>query len=111
MGDDKLPTRRVANSGIDADIASLDVDHCFDGWDGMARVWDVGTLAQRQQLPGAGKVLALSPDGKMLATGGTDGVIHLWEMATGRRAAAPMAPSPAAPPSGRAPAAAGPPGS
>src|SRR5262249_2128502 len=35
-------------------------------------------------LPGAGGGLALSPDGKMLATGGSDGVIHLWEMATGK---------------------------
>jgi aldose 1-epimerase len=40
MGEDKLPTRRVAHSGIDADIASLDVDHCFDGWDGVARLRD-----------------------------------------------------------------------
>ncbi|MEJ6021248.1 aldose 1-epimerase [Ramlibacter sp. PS4R-6] len=40
MGDDKLPTRRVANGGIAGDIAALDVDHCFDGWDGVAHLRD-----------------------------------------------------------------------
>ena len=36
----KLPTRRVAQPGIDADVAHLDFDHCFDGWDGQARIRD-----------------------------------------------------------------------
>jgi aldose 1-epimerase len=40
MGDDKLPTRRLPHAGIDADIAQLDVDHCFDGWDGVAFLRD-----------------------------------------------------------------------
>lgn len=40
MGDDKLPTRRVANSGIDSELAALDVDHCYDGWDGVAHLRD-----------------------------------------------------------------------
>jgi aldose 1-epimerase len=40
MGDDKLPTRRVANPGIDSDLALLDVDHCYDGWDGLASLRD-----------------------------------------------------------------------
>lgn len=40
MGDDKLPTRRIASTGIDADCAALDVDHCFDGWDGRAVLRD-----------------------------------------------------------------------
>jgi aldose 1-epimerase len=34
MGDDKLPTQRAPGSGLDADCDTLDVDHCFDGWDG-----------------------------------------------------------------------------
>jgi aldose 1-epimerase len=40
MGDDKLPTHREAASGMDADCAFLDVDHCFDGWSGSADLRD-----------------------------------------------------------------------
>jgi aldose 1-epimerase len=40
MGEDKLPTRRLPSSGIEADCAVLDVDHCFDGWSGTAVVAD-----------------------------------------------------------------------
>ncbi len=36
----ELPTRRVAQDGIDADIAHLDYDHCFEGWRGAARIRD-----------------------------------------------------------------------
>jgi aldose 1-epimerase len=40
MGSDKLPTRRVAAQGLDADCASLDVDHCYDGWNGVVQLRD-----------------------------------------------------------------------
>jgi aldose 1-epimerase len=41
MGDDKLPTHRTTTSGgLDRDCAALDVDHCFDGWDGMVHLRD-----------------------------------------------------------------------
>jgi len=40
MSDDKLPTRRTASTGIDSDCAAVDVDHCFDGWDGAAQLRD-----------------------------------------------------------------------
>lgn len=36
----QLPTRRVAQPGIDADIAHLDFDHCFEGWPGKAQLRD-----------------------------------------------------------------------
>ncbi|MEW6704931.1 MAG: aldose 1-epimerase [Pseudomonadota bacterium] len=36
----KLPTRRVAQPGIDADLGHLDFDHCFDGWTGAVRIRD-----------------------------------------------------------------------
>jgi aldose 1-epimerase len=36
MGADKLPTHRVYSAGLDADCAGLDVDHCFDQWQGDA---------------------------------------------------------------------------
>ncbi len=35
-----LPTRRVPQPGIDADVAHLGFDHCFDGWQGAARIRD-----------------------------------------------------------------------
>jgi aldose 1-epimerase len=40
MGPDKLPTEHRATSGLDADCAGLDVDHCFDGWNGLAVLRD-----------------------------------------------------------------------
>jgi aldose 1-epimerase len=40
MGPDKLPTTRVPSAGLDADCATLDVDHCYEGWDGVAELRD-----------------------------------------------------------------------
>ena len=40
MGPDKLPTTRSPSEGLDADSATLDIDHCFDGWSGVATVRD-----------------------------------------------------------------------
>lgn len=40
MGADKLPTGRSVSQGIDADCAGVDVDHCYDGWDGVVRLRD-----------------------------------------------------------------------
>ena len=36
----KLPTQLVPQPGVDADIAHLDYDHCFEGWSGPARIRD-----------------------------------------------------------------------
>ena len=35
-----LPVRRVAQPGIDADVAHLAFDNCFEGWRGVARIRD-----------------------------------------------------------------------
>ena len=35
-----LPTRRVTQPGIDAEVRHLDFDNCFEGWRGVARVRD-----------------------------------------------------------------------
>lgn len=35
-----LPTRKVAQPGIDGDVAHLAFDHCFEGWRGAARLRD-----------------------------------------------------------------------
>ena len=40
MGPDKLPTSRRPAHGLDADCATLDVDHCFDGWTGVVQLRD-----------------------------------------------------------------------
>lgn len=40
MGDDKLPTHCTPARGLDADCAFLDVDHCFEGWTGVAHLRD-----------------------------------------------------------------------
>jgi aldose 1-epimerase len=40
MGADKLPTQRQAVEGLDTDCAELDVDHCFDGWNGSVLLRD-----------------------------------------------------------------------
>ena len=40
MGPDKLPTVRGPSEGLNADCTSLDVDHCFDGWNGVVTVRD-----------------------------------------------------------------------
>ena len=36
----KLPTRKVAQAGLDGDVAHMAFDHCFDGWRGAARIRD-----------------------------------------------------------------------
>lgn len=40
MGNDKLPTERLAHAGLRTHCTDLDVDHCFDGWTGSARLRD-----------------------------------------------------------------------
>ena len=36
----QLPVRKVAQPGIDSDVAHLAFDHCFEGWRGAARIRD-----------------------------------------------------------------------
>jgi aldose 1-epimerase len=36
----KLPLRPVVQTALDADVAVLDLDNCFDGWSGPARIRD-----------------------------------------------------------------------
>ncbi|MDP1657355.1 MAG: aldose 1-epimerase [Thiobacillus sp.] len=40
MGADKLPTHRLPSTGLDQACTALDVDHCFEGWDGQAFLSD-----------------------------------------------------------------------
>ena len=40
MDADKLPTHRAPSGGLDVECAALDVDHCFDGWNGELHLRD-----------------------------------------------------------------------
>ena len=40
MGPDKLPTVRQPAQGLASDCATLEIDHCFDGWNGITRLRD-----------------------------------------------------------------------
>lgn len=40
MDADKLPTHRLHHAGLNADCATLTVDHCFDGWTGSVHLQD-----------------------------------------------------------------------
>lgn len=40
MGDDALPTRRVPHEGLATACDTLEVDHCFGGWDRVASLRD-----------------------------------------------------------------------
>lgn len=47
-----LPVRKLSQHGIDADVAHLSFDHCFEGWSGPARVRDETlALALTSSLP------------------------------------------------------------
>jgi WD40 repeat protein len=54
---------------------------------GKVRVWDVATGMLLWEFTNAvhpANAVAFSPDGRMLATGGDDGVVRLWETFTGQ---------------------------
>ncbi|MFO0841799.1 MAG: PQQ-binding-like beta-propeller repeat protein [Gemmataceae bacterium] len=56
------------------------------GFDGHVRVWDLATRKERRAFKvesGTVYGLALSPDGRLVATAGRDG-LKLWEVATGK---------------------------
>ena len=40
MSDEKLPTHREPSRGLAQDCATLDIDHCFDGWNGVVHLRD-----------------------------------------------------------------------
>jgi RNA polymerase sigma factor (sigma-70 family) len=57
------------------------------GWDNTIRVWDVTCGKELHPRAGHGTSItsiAISPNGKTVATAGRDGIIHLWEGRSGK---------------------------
>jgi len=40
MSNETLPTHRAVSQGLDVDLATLDVDHCYYGWSGVLHLRD-----------------------------------------------------------------------
>src|SRR5262249_17489971 len=77
------PIRAVA---FDALAVSPDGTHAAAADGRTVRVWNVTTgerLPAFQGQTGPIAAIAFSPDGAVMATVGTDGVVHVWEVATG----------------------------
>lgn len=61
-GPDRLPLAPEPQSPLDADVAELDLDHVFDGWDGQARIDDAQfSLCLRSD---ARRVVVYAPPGR-----------------------------------------------
>jgi WD40 repeat protein len=76
--------RRVLPRGVElsplGDIYVVD-----DNYDKTLTLCDVSTGAERHRMQHGGDIYALtfSPDGKLLATGGVEGILRLWDVVTG----------------------------
>jgi tetratricopeptide (TPR) repeat protein len=88
----KLSTLRGHHARVECLISNHDGSRLFSGDEsGEVKVWNLATYEQlftmpaheTQEFPGSGNrgvfALALSPDGKTLATAGADKLVKLWE--------------------------------
>jgi WD40 repeat protein len=80
-----LPGKEVSAVGFSPNGATLAALHGYDPNERL-RLWDVASGRERVTLPpgSAGRALAFSPDGKVLAVGRLNQPIRLWDVATGQ---------------------------
>ncbi len=81
--DDQILAARFSGDG--KILASID-------WSGGIRIWDVATQTEKRSLrapKGGLHAMSLSADGKLLAVGGDDALVHLWDLTSS--SAAPLA--------------------
>eukprot|EP00928_Gymnodinium_smaydae_P011629 TRINITY_DN14268_c0_g4_i1.p1 TRINITY_DN14268_c0_g4~~TRINITY_DN14268_c0_g4_i1.p1 ORF type:complete len:678 (-),score=84.97 TRINITY_DN14268_c0_g4_i1:66-2066(-) len=77
----------VAQSGVDVVRAHPSGRHVVTATNEMAILWDVAAAQAARIFPGVQRAtsLAVSADGKLLATGREDGCVDVWDISTGRR--------------------------
>lgn len=92
-GKSKGTLERIGRGSIQSFMYSPDGDTfaTAGGWtDNVVQLWDAQTGAHIKALTGHTQrvnAIAYSPDGKTIVSGGADGTVRLWDVATGKQKA------------------------